>query len=176
VAFGLVAVTCFRPMWARYTAPAYAVLKGLVVGGISHYYEAAYDGVVLQAFGLTVAVFVAMLVIYATGMIRVTPRFRQVVLTCTLAIGAVYLLTIVAHVFGGGIPFIHDAGPIGIAFSLFAVTIAALNLTLDFDFIDRAEREGAPRAIEWYAALGLVVTLVWLYLELLRLLVKLQRR
>ncbi|HEX7136147.1 MAG TPA: Bax inhibitor-1/YccA family protein, partial [Iamia sp.] len=114
-------------------------------------------------------------VLYATGRIRVTPRFRLGVIAATGGIFLIYLATAVMRLFSSDIPFIHDAGPIGIGFSLVVVVIAALNLTLDFDFIDKAEQAGAPRQLEWFAALGLVVTLVWLYLELLRLLGKLRR-
>lgn len=176
VAIAAVIAAFFRPPWARFLGPLYAVVEGLVVGVISRFYEEQFDGIVLQAVGLTMAVFLVMLVLYATGRIRVTPRFRQGVIAATGAILIVYVATAVMRLFGGNMPFIHDAGPVGIGFSLVVITIAALNLTLDFDFIDRAERAGAPRQLEWFAALGLTVTLVWLYLEILRLLAKLNRR
>ena len=172
----LALVSFFKPRLARVTAPLYAVAEGFVVGAISHAYEFRYEGIVLQAVGLTVGVFAIMLVLYATGRIRVTPRFRLGLIAATGGVMLIYMATFVLRIFGGDIPFIHDAGPIGIGFSLVVVVIAALNLTLDFDFIDRAERAGAPRSMEWFAALGLVVTLVWLYLELLRLLSKLRSR
>jgi uncharacterized YccA/Bax inhibitor family protein len=175
VGFALVIATFFKPMWARVTAPLYAVAEGLVVGAISKVYEAEFDGIVLQAVGLTIGIFAIMLVLYATGRIRVTPRFRLGVIAATGGIVLIYLATAVMRLFSSDIPFIHDAGPIGIGFSLVVVVIAALNLTLDFDFVDKAEQAGAPRQLEWFAALGLVVTLVWLYLELLRLLGKLRR-
>ncbi len=176
VGFVLAMAAFFRPPWARVLGPLYAVVEGLVVGAVSRFYEEQFEGIVLQAVGLTMAVFLVMLVLYATGRIRVTPRFRQGIIAATGAILLVYVATAVMHLFGGNMPFIHDAGPVGIGFSLVVVTIAALNLTLDFDFIDRAERAGAPRELEWFAALGLTVTLVWLYLEILRLLAKLNRR
>lgn len=176
VGFGLVIATYFRPQWARVTAPLYAVAEGLLVGAISKVYEAQYDGIVLQAVGLTIGVFGVMLVLYATGRIRVTPRFRLGIIAATGGIMLIYLATFVMRLFGGDMPFIHDAGAVGIGFSLVVVVIAALNLTLDFDMVDRLQEGGAPKNMEWFAALGLVVTLVWLYLEILRLLGKLNRR
>jgi uncharacterized YccA/Bax inhibitor family protein len=176
VGFVLVLATYFRPAWARVTAPLYAVAEGLLVGAISKVYEVRFEGIVLQAVGLTIGVFAMMLVLYATGRIRVTPRFRLGIIAATGGIVLIYLATAVMRLFGGDMPFLHGTGPVGIGFSLVVVVIAALNLTLDFDFIDRAEQAGAPRQLEWFAALGLVVTLVWLYLELLRLLGKLRSR
>jgi uncharacterized YccA/Bax inhibitor family protein len=173
--FVLVIATYFKPLWARVTAPLYAVAEGLFVGAVSKVYEVRFEGIVLQAVGLTIGVFAIMLVLYATGRIRVTPRFRLGIIAATGGIFLIYVATAVMRLFGGDMPYIHGAGPVGIGFSLVVVVIAALNLTLDFDFIDRAERAGAPRELEWFAALGLVVTLVWLYLELLRLLGKLRR-
>ncbi len=176
VGFVLVIACYFKPLWARFLAPLYAVAEGVVVGMISHVYEAEFDGIVLQAVGLTLGVFAIMLVLYATGRIRVTPRFRLGIIAATGGIFLIYVATAIMRLFGGDMPFIHGTGPVGIGFSLVVVVIAALNLTLDFDFVDRAERAGAPRQMEWFAALGLVVTLVWLYLELLRLLAKLRSR
>lgn len=176
VGLALVIATYVRPAWARVTAPLYAVAEGLLIGAISKAYEVRFEGIVLQAVGLTLGIFVMMLVLYATGRIRVTPRFRLGIIAATGGILLIYLATFVMRLFGGDMPFIHGTGPVGIGFSLVVVVIAALNLTLDFDFIDRAEQAGAPRQLEWFAALGLVVTLVWLYLELLRLLAKLRSR
>ncbi|MGI8937062.1 MAG: Bax inhibitor-1/YccA family membrane protein [Iamia sp.] len=175
VGLGLALLTFFKPTWARVTAPLYAVAEGVFLGAISKAYETQYEGIVLQAVGLTIAVFAMMLVLYATGRIRVTPRFRLGVIAATGGIFLVYMVSFVVSLFGGNVPFIHDSGPIGIGFSLFVVVIAALMLTLDFDFIDRAEQAGAPQHMEWFAALSLVVTLVWLYLEMLRLLSKIRR-
>lgn len=172
----LVIATFFKPAWARVTAPLYAIAQGLFVGAISKFYEVQYENIVVQAVGLTVGVFTIMLVLYATGRIRVTPRFRLGVIAATGGVALIYLVSFVARLFGADVPLIHDSGIVGIGFSLVVVVIAALNLTLDFDFIDRAEQAGAPRHTEWFAALGLVVTLVWLYLELLRLLAKLRSR
>ncbi len=172
----LAVVTFFVPRIARITAPLYALGNGFFVGGISAMFEAAYDGIVLQAVGLTIGVFLAMLVLYATGRIRVTPRFRLMVFAATAGVCLIYLATFVLSLFGSNLPFIHDNGIIGIGFSLVVVGIAAMNLALDFDFVEQAEKAGAPRHMEWFAALGLTVTLVWLYLELLRLLAKLRSR
>lgn len=176
VGLGLALLSFFKPKLARITAPLYAVAQGIFVGAISKAYEVQYEGIVLQAVGLTVGVFAIMLVLYATGRIRVTPRFRLGVIAATGGVMLIYLVSIVANLFGAGVPLIHDNGIVGIGFSVVVVVIAALNLTLDFDFIDKAEQASAPRHMEWFAALGLVVTLVWLYLELLRLLAKLRSR
>ena len=172
----LALVSFFKPRWARVTAPLYALAQGLAVGAISKAYEVEFEGIVLQAVGLTIGVFAMMLVLYATGRIRVTPRFRLGVIAATGGIFLVYLVSFVLSLFGSGVPYIHGNGLVGIGFSVVVVVIAALNLTLDFDFIDKAEQSGAPQYLEWFAALGLVVTLVWLYLEILRLLAKLRSR
>ncbi|HEX2575658.1 MAG TPA: Bax inhibitor-1/YccA family protein [Aquihabitans sp.] len=172
----LAVVTIFKPKVARITAPLYAVAEGLVVGAISHAYEAQYEGIVLQAVGLTIGVFVMMLVLYASGTVRVTDKLRKGIFAATGAVMLVYLVSIVLRLFGADIPMIHESGPVGILFSLVVVGIAASNLLLDFDFIERGVQVGAPRYMEWYGAFGLMVTLVWLYLELLRLLSKLRER
>ncbi len=173
---GLAILTILKPKLARFTAVFYAAAEGALLGAISHMYEAQFNGIVLQAVGLTIGVFLVMLFLYSTRIIRVTNKFRTGVIAATGAIFLVYMVSIVAHLFGANIPFIHDAGPIGIGFSLLVVGLAAMNLMLDFDFIERGAAAGAPRYMEWYGAFGLLVTLVWLYLELLRLLSKLQRR
>jgi uncharacterized YccA/Bax inhibitor family protein len=174
LAFAFVAF--FKPTLARIFAPLYAAAQGIFVGALSAIYDAQWDGIVLQAVGCTIGVFAVMLVLYATGVIRVTPRLRLGIIAATAGICLVYLVSFVWSLFGSGVPFIHDTGAIGIGFSLFVVGIAAMNLTLDFDFVDQAEAAGAPRHMEWFAALGLVVSLVWLYLEMLRLLAKLRSR
>jgi uncharacterized YccA/Bax inhibitor family protein len=174
--FALAILTVFKPTFARVTAPLYAAAQGLLVGAISHLYEVQFDGIVLQAVGLTLGVFLLMLVLFATRTIRVTEKLRMGVFAATGAVALVYLATILLRVFGADVPFIHDAGPVGILFSLIVVGIAAFNLLLDFDLIERGVAAGAPRHMEWYAAFGLFVTLVWLYLELLRLLGKLRSR
>lgn len=171
--FALAMVTAFKAQWARYTAPAYAALEGLAIGGISAMFEARYPGIVIQAVGLTFGTLLCLLGAYKSGLIPVTQNFRLGVVAATGGIALLYLVQIVIGLFGGtGMGFIHQGGTFGILFSLFVVTIAALNLVLDFDFIENGAREGAPKYMEWYGAFGLVVTLVWLYLEILRLLAK----
>jgi uncharacterized YccA/Bax inhibitor family protein len=163
-------------MWARFLAPVYAVAEGFFLGVISKAYESYQDGIVLQAVGATLAVFAVMLVLYRTKIIKVTDRFRTVVITATMGLMVFYLFSFVLNLFGSGVSFLQSASGLGIAFSVFAAGLAALNLALDFDFIERGAKQGLPKGMEWFAALALVVTLVWLYLELLRLLSKLQRR
>lgn len=164
-------VTVFKPLLAPYTSPAYALIEGVFVGGISALYaDAVSPGIVPMAVALTFAVLAVMLALYRFRIIRVTQRFRTIVMAATLGILVLYVLNIVLSLFGVAIPFLHQTGPIGIGISLVICTIAALNLMLDFDFIEQSSRYGADERMEWYGAFGLVVTLVWLYLELLRLL------
>ncbi len=169
-------VTIFKPKLARFTAPVYALVEGLLLGAISHVYQYQYEGIVPQAVGLTLGVFVLMLGLYATRVIKVTDKLRMGIVVATGAVFLVYMVSLVARLFGANLPFIHDTGPIGILFSLVVVVIASLNLVLDFDFIEQGAKQGAPKYMEWYGAFGLMVTLVWLYLELLRLLSKLRDR
>lgn len=169
-------VTIFKPKLARFTAPVYAVAEGLLLGAVSHLYEFEFDGIVLQAVGLTVGVFALLLFLYASRIIEVTQNLRMGIVAATGAVLLVYVVSFVLRLFGAGVPFIHDAGPVGILFSLVVVVIAALNLVLDFDFVERGAAAGAPKYMEWYGAFGLLITLVWLYLELLRLLAKLRSR
>jgi uncharacterized YccA/Bax inhibitor family protein len=176
VGFGLAILTIFKPKLARFTSPLYAAAQGAFVGAISKLYEVQFDGIVLQAVGLTIGVFVMMLVLYATGTIKVTDRLRKGIFAATGAVCLVYLATLVARLFGSDIPMIHDAGIVGIGFSLVVVGIASSNLLLDFDFIEKGVAMRAPRYMEWFGAFGLMVTLIWLYLELLRLLSKLRSR
>jgi uncharacterized YccA/Bax inhibitor family protein len=168
--------TIVRPRWSPVTAPIYALVEGVVLGLVSMWFEARYEGIAIQAVALTFGVLGAMLVLYKTGVIKVTQRFRAGVLAATLAIAVVYLVSLVLGLFGVRVPLLNDASPLGILISLAIVVVAALNLVLDFDLIDRGARSGAPAYMEWYAAFGLLVTLVWLYLELLRLLAKLRER
>ena len=168
--------TIVRPRWSPVTAPIYALVQGVVLGLVSMWFEAAYRGIAIQAVALTFGVLGAMLVLYRTGVIKVTQRFRAGVLAATLGIVVVYLVALALGLFGVRVPFLNDASPLGILISLAIVVVAALNLALDFDLIDRGARSGAPAYMEWYAAFGLLVTLVWLYLELLRLLAKLRER
>lgn len=176
VGLGIAILTVFKPKLARFTGPVYALVEGFLLGAISHVYDLAYDGIVVQAVGLTLAVFGLLLFLYATRVIKVTDKLRVGIVVATGAVMVVYLVSLAVRLFGGNVPFIHDAGPVGILFSLAVVAIAALNLVLDFDFIEKGAANGAPRYMEWYGAFGLLVTLVWLYLELLRLLGKLRSR
>ncbi len=168
--------TIFKKTWAPVTAPAYAICEGLLLGGLSSILEARYPGIVIQAVGLTFGTLFALLLAYKSGLIKATENFKLGVVAATGAIFVVYLLSFVLSFFGMGIPMIHSSGPIGILFSLFVVVIAALNLVLDFDFIESGAEQGAPKYMEWYGAFGLMVTLIWLYIEILLLLVKLRNR
>lgn len=177
----LVAVACafgsmFKPNLARFLAPVYAISEGLVVGAISHAYNIQYDGIVLQAVGATAGVFTAMLVLYRTGIIRVNDKFRRIVIGATVGLMAFYLVAMLFSLFGASVSFFSNGSVLGIGLSLFAAGLAAANLAMDFDFIENAERNGMPKQMEWYAAIGVMVTLVWLYLELLRLFANLRER
>ena len=169
-------VTIFKQSWAPITAPIYALLEGLFLGGISAFLEMRYPGIAIQAVGLTFGTLLTMLVIYSSGLIRVTDKLRIGIIAATGGIALFYLMEIVLGFFGIQFVAINGSGFIGIAFSLFVCAIAALNLVLDFDFIERGVNVGAPKYMEWYGAFGLMVTLVWLYLEILRLLSKLRSR
>ena len=168
--------TSFKRNWAPFTAPVYAVLEGLFIGGISLVMEQRFPGLVLQAVLLTFGVMFALLAAYQSRIIRPSQTFKSVIVGATFGIVVVYLVSMVLQLFfHTGIPLINDSGPIGITFSLVVVGIAALNLVLDFDFIENGVAYGAPKWMEWYAAFGLTVTLVWLYIEILRLLAKMRR-
>lgn len=169
-------VTIFKPQASPWTAPLYAVLEGLILGGISALYDARFNGLPMQAVGLTFGVFLAMLVLYRTGVLQATDRFRRGVVAATAGIAIFYLLSFVLRMFGVMMPFMTDSSPMSIGISLVIVGVAALNLILDFDLVERGVALRAPKYMEWYAAFGLLVTLVWLYLELLRLLSKIQGR
>jgi uncharacterized YccA/Bax inhibitor family protein len=172
--FVVALVTIFKQSWAPVTAPAYAILEGLALGGISAFFEARFPGIVIQAVALTLGTLFALLTVYRLGIIRATENFRLGVVAATGGIAIVYMISMFGRmIFGWQMPLIHESGPMGIAFSLFVVVIAALNLVLDFDFIEKGDGV-APKYMEWFAAFGLVVTLVWLYLEILRLLSKLR--
>jgi uncharacterized YccA/Bax inhibitor family protein len=167
-------VTSFKPTWAGVSAPIYAIAEGIFLGGISLLFELQYPGIVMQAVMLTIGVFAVLLFCYRSGLIKATENFKLMVVSATGAIALVYLVNIVLMMFGASIPMIHEGGTMGIVFSLIVVAIAALNLVLDFDFIEKGVEVGAPKYMEWYAAFGLLVTLVWLYLEILRLLAKMR--
>ncbi|ROU07113.1 Bax inhibitor-1/YccA family protein [Lysobacter enzymogenes] len=169
-------VTTFKKEWSPVTAPMYALLEGFFLGAISSIFEARFPGIVIQAVMLTFGTLFALLAAYRTGLIKATENFKLGVVAATGGIALVYLASIVLRLFNIEIPYIHQSGIIGIGFSLFVVVIAALNLVLDFDFIENGVEQGAPKYMEWYGAFGLMVTLVWLYVEFLRLLSKLQSR
>ena len=174
--FVVAMVTTFKRDWAPFTAPVYAVLEGVFIGGISLVMERQFPGLVLQAVLLTFGVMFALLAAYQSRIIRPSQTFKAVIVGATFGIVIVYLISMVLQLFfHTGIPLIHDSGPVGIIFSLVVVGIAALNLVLDFDFIENGVASGAPKWMEWYAAFGLTVTLVWLYIEVLRLLAKMRR-
>ncbi|MBI4971070.1 MAG: Bax inhibitor-1/YccA family protein [Candidatus Omnitrophica bacterium] len=169
-------VTIFKMSWAPITTPIYALLEGLFLGGISGIFEKQYPGIVIQAISLTFGTLAALLLAYQSRLIKVTDNFRLGIVAATGGICLVYVIDIILGFFNIRIPMIHQGGWLGIGFSLFVVVIASLNLVLDFDFIERGAEAGAPKFMEWYGAFGLMVTLVWLYLEILRLLSKLNRK
>jgi uncharacterized YccA/Bax inhibitor family protein len=169
-------VTVFKQSWAPYTTPVYAAVEGVALGGISVVFEARYPGIVSQAVFLTFGTLGALLLAYRSGLIQATENFKLGVVAATGGIALLYLVSFILGFFGVSIPLIHSSGTFGIIFSMFVVVIAALNLVLDFDFIEKGAERGAPKYMEWYGAFGLLVTLVWLYLEILRLLAKLQDR
>ena len=174
--FVIALVTVFKRTWAPISAPIYALCQGLFLGGISAILDKSYPGIAIQAISLTFGVMFVMLLAYKFRIIRATRGFKLGVIAATGGIVIVYLVNMVMGFFGRQIYFLNSAGPWGIGISLFIVVIAALNLILDFDMIENAARMGAPKYMEWYGAFGLMVTLVWLYLEILRLLSKVRRR
>ena len=169
-------VTAFKKEWSPVTAPIYAVLEGLFLGGISATFEARWPGIVVQAVALTFGTLFCLLMAYKSRIIKVTENLRLGIFAATGAIAVFYLVTIVLSFFKIQVPFVFGSGPIGIIFSLVVVVIAALNLVLDFDFIEKGAEHGAPKYMEWYGAFALMVTLIWLYLEILRLLSKVRDR
>ena len=174
--FVLALVTVFKKTWAPVTAPLYSLMQGLFLGGLSATFEVQFPGIVIQAVGLTFGTLVCLLLAYKTRVIKPTENFKLGVAAATGGIMLLYFVTLVVGFFGVHIPRIYESGAIGIGFSLFVVGVAALNLVLDFDFIEKGAQQGAPKYMEWYGAFGLMVTLIWLYLEMLRLLAKLRSR
>jgi uncharacterized YccA/Bax inhibitor family protein len=169
-------VTIFKKEWSPITAPLYALLEGLALGGISSYLDLAYHGIAIQAVGLTFGVLAVMLMLYTSGLVRATPKFTLGVIAATGGIAMVYLADIVMGFFGRHVPLLNESSPWGIAISVFIVIVASLNLILDFGMIESGVQAGAAKYMEWYGAFGLMVTLVWLYLEMVRLLAKTRRR
>jgi len=178
--FVVALVMMFKPAWAGLIAPAYGILEGLFIGGISAFFNAmfqkSYPNIILHAVGLTLGVAMAMFLLYNFRIINVTNRLRSIIMSATLGIGLFYLIVWILGLFGINMGFAFDSSPLSIGISLFIVGIAAMSLLLDFDSIERAAEMGAPKYMEWYGAFGLLVTLVWLYLEILRLLSKLNSR
>ena len=167
-------IAIFKPHLSPIVAPMYALLEGLFIGTISVMYSAAFDGIVLQAVGLTFGTLFMMLAIYKSGLIKVTEKFRMGVAMATGAIFLLYLFGMIGQFFGFQVAMLHDSGMLGIGISVAIIVVASMNLLLDFDMFERGEKEGAPIYMEWFAAMGLLVTLVWLYVEFLRLLSKLR--
>ena len=178
VGFILALITIFKKEWSPYTVPLYSVFEGLALGGISVMYSSLYDGIVQQAILLTIGIFSALLFAYKTKVIQPSENFKLGLFAATGGIFLIYLVNMIMSFFGSGLSImsIQNASLMSIGFSIVVVVIAALNLVLDFDFIEQGSEQGAPKYMEWYGAFGLLVTLIWLYLEILRLLAKLQSR
>src|SRR6187549_481721 len=173
-------VIVFKKEWAPYLAPLYALLEGLFIGAISAYYNEAFaekmPNIIMNAVGLTFGTAIAMYFLYSFKIIRATEKFKSIIFTATAGIAIFYLIAMVSRMFGVQMAFLHEGSLMGIGFSLVVVAIAALNLILDFDMIEQSAAAGAPKYMEWYGAFGLMVTIVWLYLEILRLLSKISSR
>jgi uncharacterized YccA/Bax inhibitor family protein len=175
--FVLAMVTIFRsPEKVASTAPFYAIAQGIFLGGVTMMFEGMYPGIAVQALGLTFGITVSLLFCYKSGLIKPTENFKLMIVSATAGIAILYLVSFIMSMFGSPISFIHSNGLMGIGFSVFVVGIAALNLVLDFDFIEEGAEVGLPKYMEWYGAFSLMVTLVWLYLEILRLLAKIASR
>lgn len=174
----IIAITLsFKPVWSPWLAPLYALLQGLFIGAISSMYNTAFaelaPNIIINAVGLTFGVAASMYLLYSFKIIKATEKFKSVIISATVGIALFYVLVMILHAFGfDNMPFLHEGSMLGIGFSLFIVAIAALNLILDFDMIEKGAEMGAPKYMEWYGAFGLMVTMLWLYLEILRLLSK----
>ncbi|HQY14591.1 MAG: Bax inhibitor-1/YccA family protein [Actinobacteria bacterium] len=176
VGFICAIVVSFKPQLAKVLGPIYAVAEGFFLGVISKSYNNWQDGIVVQAVGATLGVFLVMLFLYKSRIIKVTDRFKRIVIMATMGLMALYLVSFLINIFGGNVAFLQSASPMGILFSVFAAGLAAMMLAVDFDLIEKGAKAGWPKGMEWYAAFGLLTTLVWLYLELLRLIAKLNQR
>jgi uncharacterized YccA/Bax inhibitor family protein len=176
VGFGSVLAMRFKPQFAKVLGPICALGEGVFIGAISHTYETYQKGIVIQAAGATIGVFAVMLFLYRTNIIKVTDRMRRIVVGATLGIMVFYGISMLINLFGGSVGFLHSTSALSIGFSFLVAGLAAFNLALDFDFIERGAKAGMPKQMEWVGAVGLLVTIVWLYLEILRLLSKLNRR
>ena len=173
-------ILTFKKEWSPYLAPAYALLEGLFVGAISAFYNSAFaetaPNIIINAVGLTFGTCIAMYLLYTFKIIKATAKFKAVIVTATMGLAIFYMLSFVLSFFGISIPFLHEGSAMGIGFSLFVVALAALNLILNFDMIETGAELGAPKYMEWYSAFGLLVVIVWLYLEILSLLSKISGR
>lgn len=176
--FILAIVTVFKKEWASITVPLYAVMEGAMLGGISYIYNSLYDGIITNAILLTIGILVSLLIAYRSGIIKATENFKLGIFAATGGIAIVYFINFIMSFFGSGIGIvsINNSSALSIGFSFVVVIIASLNLVLDFDFIEEGAEKGAPKYMEWYGAFGLLVTLIWLYLEILRLIAKLNSR
>ena len=172
--FVVAIATVFKKEWSPITAPIYALLEGLFLGSLSAQFEKAYPGIPMQAVALTFGVLFAMLAAYASGLIKATEKFKLGVVAATGGIAVVYFISIILSLFHIQVPFIYGSGWAGILFSVFVVIIASLNFVLDFDTIQQGVRNRVPKYMEWYGAFALMITLIWLYLEILRLLSKIR--
>lgn len=179
---GIVAaiVIIFKQEWSPYLAPVYALMQGLFLGAISAMFNAAFaekaPNIVFNAIGSTLAVAVAMYLLFSFKIIKATEKFKSIIIAATVGIGVFYLIVMVVRMFGVDMPFLHEGSAMGIGFSLIVTAVAALNLILDFDMIEKGSELGAPKYMEWYGAFGLLVTIIWLYMEILKLLAKINRR
>jgi uncharacterized YccA/Bax inhibitor family protein len=176
VGLGLGLVTSFKPRLARITAPLYCLAYGTVVGAISAVYNQYFNGIVTQALFATLAIFMTMLFLYASRIIKVTNRFVMIVTGATLGIFVMYLMAFVVQLFGVNVTFLNTFSPLSVLLSVGIIIVAALNLAIDFAFTEKAVQHEVPKYMEWYAAYGITVTLIWIYLEVLRLLAILNRR
>lgn len=176
-----IAITlAFKPIWSQWLAPLYSLLQGLFIGAISSMYNTAFaetaPNIIINAVGLTFGVAAAMYLLFSFRIIKATEKFKSVIIAATMGIALFYVLVLILRAFNVNIAFLHEGSMMGIGFSVFVVAIAALNLILDFDMIEKGVEMGAPKYMEWYGAFGLMVTMVWLYLEILRLLSKISSR
>ncbi len=176
ISFILSLVIIFSPSKATFLSQPYAFIEGILLGSISSVYAMKYPGIISNTLFATVGCFVLMLVLYRTKIIRATEKFRTVIIVATGAIALTYIANMVMGFFGSGVPMIHEASPVGIAFSVIVTGVAAFNLILDFDMIEQAQARQAPKYMEWYCGFALLVTLVWLYMEMLRLMSKLSKK
>lgn len=176
VGFACAIAVNFKPMLSKVLGPIYAIAQGFFLGVISKSYNNYQNGIVLQAVGATLGVFLVMLFLYRTRILKVTDKFKRTVITATMGLMLFYLVAFVISIFGGGVSFLQSTSLLGIGFSVFAAGLASMMLAVDFDFIDKGAQQQLPKGMEWYAAFGLLITIVWLYLELLRLLSKLNSR